>query len=250
MTEPARSPAADKRRDCCNADVSPVTKDEILQMFGFYTGAAESGRHVISEAAVAVQLAEGALFYREGDVCREVGLVGRGDIRVFKTASSGRDVTLYHVRDRQPCLINMLAAFLGRGAMASAGVEAPTEAVLFRVDVFRNLLTTSDALQKFVFETMAARLVEVMTLVEEITVRRMDTRLASWLLRRFAAQRPNDTIALTHDEVASELGTVREVVSRLLKEFERKGAIRLSRGRILLANAHVLSELLPKTDAR
>jgi CRP/FNR family transcriptional regulator len=223
---------------CCGRG---VTKDSTLQTFGFYQSASAPEQLVIREAAVVVRLAEGAVFYREGEENRHFAVVARGDIRVFRTASNGREVTLYHVRDGQPCLIALLCALLGRRAMATAVVEEPTDAVLVPSDVFRKLLTTNDALQKYVFEMMAVSVVDMLTLVEEIAVRRMDARLASWLARQFAAQRTEAAILATHDEIAAELGTVREVVSRLLKEFERKGAVRLFRGRVVLADDRVLS---------
>jgi CRP/FNR family transcriptional regulator, anaerobic regulatory protein len=217
-----------------------VTNDDILVTFDFYAAAPEHDRRTLRDAVVGAQLAEHAVFYREGEHCRDVGLVVRGDIRVFTTTPSGREVTLYHVRDRHPCLVNMLSVFLHRGAMASAVVEAPTEALLIRADVFRNLLTSSAALQRFVFETMAERMVDVMTLVEEVVVRRMDARLAAWLLRRFE-ESAEPVIAMTHEEIAAELGTAREVVSRLLKDFERKGSVHLSRARILLVDRRLLA---------
>ena len=216
-------------------------KKEILETFDFYTAAALAERQTMLDAAVTVHLAEGAPFYREGDRCREVGLVARGDIRVFKSMSNGREVTLYHVRDRHPCLINMLSVFLHREAMASAVVDAPTDALVIRSDVFRNLLTSSAPLQRFVFETMSERLVDVMTLIEEIVVRRMDARLASWLVDRFAASRDRG-ITITHEEIAAELGTAREVVSRLLKELEHKGTVRLARAHIVLLDDRLLSD--------
>jgi CRP/FNR family transcriptional regulator len=197
----------------------------------------------MSEAAVDVHLPHGAVFYREGEDLQQVALVGTGNIRVFKTTSNGRELTLYHVRDGQPCMVNLLCVVLGRRAMASAVAEEPVDAVLVPANVFRNLLTTNGALQRFVFETMAVRVGDMLTLVEEITVARMDVRLASWLLRQFAARHPEGVIAATHDEIAVELGTVREVVSRLLKEFERKGAVRLFRGRVTLSDERVLSSL-------
>jgi len=218
-----------------------VQKKEILETFDFYTATPLAERQTMLDAAVTVQLAEGSSFYREGDRCREVGLVARGDIRVFKSMSNGREVTLYHVRDRHPCLINMLSVFLHREAMASAVVDAPTEALVIRSDVFRNLLTSSAPLQRFVFETMSERLVDVMTLIEEIVVRRMDARLASWLIDRFAAAR-DATTTITHEEIAGELGTAREVVSRVLKEFEHKGAVRLARGHIVLLDDRLLRD--------
>jgi CRP/FNR family transcriptional regulator, anaerobic regulatory protein len=217
-----------------------VNKNEILASFDFYASGAAADRQMLLDATAAVHLPEGATFYREGDRCGEVGLVARGDIRVFKTMSNGREVTLYHVRDGHPCLVNMLSVFLHRDAMASAIIDAPTDAVVIRADVFRNLLTSSAPLQRFVFETMAERLVDVMTLIEEIVVSKMDARLASWLLDRFAAS-AESSIAITHEEIAAELGTAREVVSRVLKEFERKGSIRLARARIVLVDEAPLS---------
>jgi CRP/FNR family transcriptional regulator len=214
---------------------------EIFETFPFYQACTEPERQAFVEAATAVHLLPGSMFYSEGDMTRNFGLVGRGDIRVFKTASNGRELTLYHVRDGQPCLINLLCVVLDRGAMASAVVEETTDAVIVPADVFRNLLTKSEAVRRFVFETAASRVVDILGLVEEITVRRMDARLASLLLRRAAEQRPNVTLVGTHDEFAAELGTAREVVSRVLKEMERRGAIRLARGRILVLDERVLA---------
>jgi CRP/FNR family transcriptional regulator len=216
-----------------------MDKKDILETFEFYTASSPPDRQAMADAAVMVHLTEGASFYREGDRCREVGLVAHGDIRVFKSLSNGREVTLYHVRDRHPCLINMLSVFLHREAMASAVIDAPTDALVIRSDVFRNLLTSSAPLQRFVFETMSERLVDVMTLIEEIVVRRMDARLASWLAEGFAVS-PGGGITITHEALAAELGTAREVVSRLLKELEHKGAVRLARGRIVLLDERLL----------
>jgi CRP/FNR family transcriptional regulator len=226
-----------------------MTKGLILQAFDFYLAASAEERHGLAEAANDAHLPEGALFYREGELCDYFALVGRGDLRVFRTGPDGREITLYHVRDRQPCLVNMLSVFLGRPAMASAIADAPTDAVVVPAPVFRHLIATSDVTRRFVFETMAARLVDVMTLVEEISVRRMDARLAALLLRTFALRASDNVIASTHDELAAELGTVREVVSRVLKEFERTGAIRLGRSRITLVDQHVLPKL-PETPGR
>ena len=214
-----------------------VTRN-ILQTFTFFQGCSEAERLALIDSSIAVHLQPGTVFYSEGDDAGNFGLVGNGDIRVFKTASNGRELTLYHVRDGQPCLINLLCVVLRRAAVASAVIEEPTDAVLVPADVFRNLITRSEALRRFVFETTASRMVDILALVEEITVRRMDARLASLLMRR-AAEQP--VIIATHDELAAELGTAREVVSRVLKEMERRGALRLARGHIAVLNERVLA---------
>jgi CRP/FNR family transcriptional regulator len=221
-----------------------MDKLSILGRFSFYREAPSSFQSEVAAAAEYASLSTGAYFYREGTACGDFGLVGCGDIRVFKTGETGREITLYHVQDGQPCLVNMLCVFLGRPAMASAVVELPTEAVVIPAAEFRDWMRNSHAVRSFVFETMAGRFVDVMTLVEEIAFRNMDRRVAELLVRRFSPRGiPLRQISATHEELAAELGTAREVVSRLLKEFERLGAITLARGRIELKDEAALRHL-------
>jgi CRP/FNR family transcriptional regulator len=217
-----------------------VDKISILEKFSFYRGATAPVRAKIAEAGTYAALPPGTTFYREGEMCGYFGGVGRGDIRVFKNAESGREMTLYHVQDGEFCLVNMLCLFLGRPAMASAVVEASTEAVVFEGATFRNWFDNHGVVRNLVFEAMARRLVEVMTLVEEIAFNKMDRRVAGLLLQRFSSDR---AFAVTHEELATELGTAREVVSRLLKDFERTGAIMMARGRLELRDASFLRDL-------
>jgi CRP/FNR family transcriptional regulator, anaerobic regulatory protein len=226
-----------------------MTADAILRSFEFYRLATPQQRDEYLTAATAVSLPAGAAFYRECDVCPHIAFVGRGDIRVFKEAAGGREITLYHVRDGEPCLINMLCVVLGCPATASSVAEAPTEAVVVPAAIIRKWITTDERIRSYVFETMAARLTEVMTLAVEISVSRMDARLASLLLRLVSVH-ADGILVLTHDELAAELGTAREVVSRLLKEFERVGAIRLARGHITVIDPPRLAGLSASAAAR
>jgi CRP/FNR family transcriptional regulator, anaerobic regulatory protein len=219
-----------------------MASDAVLLSFDFYRLAPPQLRAELASTTTAVSLSEGAIFYREGDLCPHFGLVGRGDIRVFKGAAEGREITLYHVRDGEPCLLNMLSVFLQRPAAATAVVESATEAVIVPADAVRKWLTISESVRSFVFEAMSTRVTEVMTLAIEVSVRRMDVRLASLLLKLADGDR---AIHLTHDQLAAELGTVREVVSRLLKEFERSRTVRLARGLVTIVDPSALAELVP-----
>ena len=221
-----------------------MDKLSILERFAFYQQAPAPEQVRLAQATAAVHLPAGGFFYREGDRCPSFALVGRGEIRVFKTSVTGREITLYHVQDGQPCLVNVLCVFLGRPAMGSAIVEAPTEAVVVPAAAFREWVSAYDRVRRFVFETIAARVVDVMTLVEEVAFRKMDARLAQLLVRRFSMKGlPLRVLSTTHEELAAELGTAREVVSRLLKEFERLGAIGLARGRVDLRDGALLQRL-------
>jgi CRP/FNR family transcriptional regulator len=217
-----------------------MTADAILRSFAFYRLAAPPQRAEYLSSVTTVALPEGVTFYRQGDMCPHIAFVGRGDIRVFKEAPGGREVTLYHVCDGEPCLINMLCVFLHRPAIASAVIEAPTNAAIVPARVVRGWMASDERVREYVFETIAARVTEVMTLAIEVCVSRMDVRLASLLLRRVDRQK-HGTLRLTHDELAVELGTAREVVSRLLKEFERAGVLRLARGQITVVDSSGLA---------
>jgi CRP/FNR family transcriptional regulator len=221
-----------------------MNKAGILEQFTFYREAPPPLRAQIAEAGTLASLPRGTTLYREGETCEQFAVVGRGNIRVFKTAASGREMTLYHVQDGQPCLVNMLCILLGRPAMATAIVEAPTEAVVLNGATFHDWVNKNAVVRHYVFETMAQRLVEVMTLAEEIAFEKMDRRVAGLLVQRFSR---DSAIAVTHEELAAELGTAREVVSRLLKDFEGMGAIAMTRGRLELRNASLLRDFADRS---
>ena len=217
---------------------------DILAQFPFYHSLPARWQQRLAETAKTASLPVGAFYFHEGDACTQIALVGGGDIRVYKSGETGREITLYHVRAGGTCILTASCVLAGKRYPASASVERAAEAVLFPAAEFRQWVAESDQIRKFVFETLASRMSEVMALIEEITFRKMDTRLASFLLERFANNgRPLTTLHLTHEQIAIELGSAREVVSRLLKEFERRGAIAMTRGRLKLQSQSALQKL-------
>jgi len=222
-----------------------LDKHSILEKFGFFRDASAQFQSAVANVAKYASVAPGTFLYHQGDQCEKFALVGAGDIRVFKTEAAGHEITLYHVQDGQACLVNMLGIFLERPAMATAVVDVTTEAVVMPATSLRHWVESEEAMRKFVFESMATRMIDVMVLAEELAFRRMDQRLGRLLLDRFASKSgPCKVITTTHEELAKELGTVREVVSRLLKELEREGAISTSRGHIELLKEAWLKKLI------
>lgn len=197
-------------------------------------------RAEFESVARSVTLAAGDIFYRESEPCAHVAIVESGHIRVFKTDAAGRELTLYHVRDGEACVVNLLCVTLGRPAMATARAEDETVATVFPGAMLDPWMAASDAVRRFVMEAFAARVVEVMSLAEELAFHDVGSRLASLLLERFAQE---GVIAATHEEIASELGTAREVVSRAIGELSRRGAIHASRGRIVLLDEDSLRRI-------
>lgn len=213
----------------------------ILDAFSFYRDSPGVVRESMDAVVQHHVLPGGAFFYRELDACPHFGVVTSGDIRVYKSGGMGREMTLYHVHDTEPCLVNLISVMLSRPAMATAQAEIETTALLFPGALLNPWMAASEPLRHFVFEALAGRVVGVMTLVEEVAFQRMDSRLAVLLVKRFGTA---ESFAATHEELAAELGTPREVVSRLLRDFARRGAIRSWRGRVELRNDEALRQLV------
>lgn len=220
-----------------------MEKQAILRKFRFFNDAERGLREELVKAGTYVRVPNRTTYFAEGDRCSHLAVVGSGLMRVFMTGSSGRQITLYHVQSGEGCVVNMLSVFTGEKALAAAVTETPVEAVIYPAAVFREWLARSEALRNFVFQMMATRLIDVLALMEEIHFRRMDVRLADFLLRTLLPGGGRSHLPWTHERIAAELGTAREVVSRLLKEFERQGAVELGRRRIQLRDARVLQQI-------
>jgi len=213
-----------------------MEKIEILNQLSFYHQSNARFKGEIENMCRKAILPEGKLLFLEGDSCKEVGFVGRGNIRVSKIGETGREITLYHVNPGEGCVLNISCAFADLGYPAMATVEIETDIVLFPTALFKEWMA-KNAIRTFVFELFSKRLSQVITLIEEIVFRKMDQRLAEFLVRKFENKgKPRRIIQMTQEQIAAEMGTAREVVNRLLKEFERVKAIESARGRIKLQN--------------
>jgi CRP/FNR family transcriptional regulator len=218
-----------------------VNKQDILERLDFYRDAPPELQSIISAAARYVRLAPGDFLFREGDASSEFAAVGAGSIRVFRIGATGREITLYHVRSQQSSLVSMLAVLLARPVIATGQAEVATEAVVLPATTLQELVIASDPMRRYIFETVTRALVDVTTLLEDIAFRTMESRLAALLLQHFATA---DVISMRHEDIAAELGTAREVVSRLLENYARRGAINLLRGRVEMRDEAVLRQMV------
>lgn len=187
-----------------------------------------------------VRLAAGEVTFRDGDACRHYVLVVDGSIRVQKISESGREIVLYRVERGQTCVLTTSCLFAGAGYAAEGITETPVTAIMMPLAAFNAAVAASAGFRRFVFASFSERIAELMLLIEAIAFGRVDERLAERLLAFDAGTGP---IELTHQQLAAELGTAREVVSRLLKEFERRGWVALTRGRVALADRAALDAL-------
>lgn len=194
--------------------------------------AAEIARH-----GRRVRLEPGQFFLRRDEEVDLFAIVEAGSLRVFTAGAEGREITLYCVEPGECCLVNVLCLISGMRNPANAVADEPVNAVVFPRSIFLQWLAEREDVRTFVFGIMAGRVATMMALVEEVAFQRLDCRLAAYLLQR---GKDAGALTLTHEAIAAELGTAREVVSRLLKSFERQGAVELGRGRIEIRDRDLL----------
>ena len=171
----------------------------------------------------------GQVVFRQGDNCQNYLIVVNGCVKVLARAENGREIVLYRVTEGSTCVLTT-SCLLGHNAYPAEGItETETTAIALPKAAFEEGINNNPTFRQFVFDTYAQRLSGLITLFEEVTLGRLDIRLACYLIKM-----GNNTgkLASTHQQLAAELGSSREVISRLLKNFEKQGWIYLSRGQI------------------
>jgi Cyclic nucleotide-binding domain./Bacterial regulatory proteins, crp family. len=180
------------------------------------------------------QFEAGAVIMDQNQNCNGVVFVLSGTIKISKTSDEGREMTLYRIGRGETCILTV-ACLLGTGDVpfpVSACAEQDSTVIVIPVDTFRKLFFESPSVQKYIFASMSAKFYSVLGLLESVTFKRTSDRLMDFLITKTAGG--TYPLYATHEAIASELGTAREVVSRLLKDMEGKGIVKLGRGKIQL----------------
>ena len=179
----------------------------------------------IGDSLQTLSLPSGATVFDERQPCRGFPFVMSGAIRVLKLSATGRELPLYRVLAGESCIITS-SCLLGHADYNARGVtEGATTLALLPRELFDEMLG-EPAFRDFVFSLFSERMAELMQLVEEVAFRKLDQRLAALLLGK------GRMVHATHQQLADELGSVREIVSRLLKGFAEQGLLRLGREQV------------------
>jgi len=207
-----------------------ITSEVFVKTFPLFKGNLRDAAREILDVSRVQTIPAGTQIYREGDACSAIAFVLSGDIRVYKIAETGREITLYEIGPGETCILNASCILANATYPANAVAVFDTDVLLVPSLEFRRLVTENDDMRTFVFTLLSQRLSTVMELVEEVAFGRMDQRLMDYLIEKSE----NNVLGSTHQKIANDLGTSREVVSRLLKDFERRKLVRMSRNSIEL----------------
>jgi len=184
------------------------------------------------------RLREGDIAYRQGQQCHNYVMCIDGRTRVFKTSESGREILLYQVSSGQTCVLTTSCLMAGNPFPAESTAETDVLLAAIPANVFHRLMANSVPFRQFVLTNYGDLLSSLITLVDEVAFASLDLRLA----RRLLAEAGDDgVVAKTHQQLAFDLGSVREVISRYLSDWERLGWVHVSRGSIEVRDRSALA---------
>ncbi len=208
-----------------------ATQTRLLQQYPMLRELPAAELETLLASASAMHVPAGTVVFDENQPCQGFPLLLSGTIRVIKAAPNGRELQLYRVMPGESCILTS-SCLLGHTRYQARGVsEEALEMVILPATSFHTLLGKHEAFRNYVFHLFSDRLTDLMQLVTAVAFQKLDQRLAKLIVNK-----PNP-IHATHQMLADELGSAREIVSRLLKGFAEQGWVRLGREQIEITDA-------------
>ncbi|MBO6602329.1 MAG: Crp/Fnr family transcriptional regulator [Roseicyclus sp.] len=192
------------------------------------------------KGSTVVSVPSGTQVFQPGQPADNLLLLLEGTVRVHQKSDTGREVLLYRVHAGESCVLTTACMLACENYSADGLAESDVSAVAIPRATFDALAARSDVFRNFIFTAYSRRITALFTLIDDIVFRRLDVRLAGRLLELAGA---GDVVQATHQMLATELGTAREVISRTLAEFQRRGWVEQSRGELRLVGRGGLDRL-------
>lgn len=212
--------------------------------FPEFVGSNDNVVRQLMDSAVVVNLPPRQQVFYPGKICESYLLILSGTVKAQIVSMDGREILLYHVQAGDSCVLTTSCLLGDNNYPAEGFTETEVSAFAIPAHIFHRCLEQSTFFREFVFRNFSNRLADVIKRMESISFGSVDQKLARALLAV-----GEKTIQKTHNELALELGSAREVVSRHLKRFESYGWLTLSRGSIQNINFEALNKILDSDDA-
>ena len=190
-------------------------------------------RKRLEQYGIVKTFSEGAPILNENAYIRAIPIVLKGSIRVMRTDEDGKEILLYYIKPGESCIMSFLGGLHQDTSKVKAIAEEETEVLLAPVDKVSLLIKEFPEWLDYIFRLYHKRFEELLEVVNAVAFKKMDERLLN-LIRRKCEISQTKTLSVTHEQLANELGTARVVVSRLLKQMEDEGLVKLGRNKIIL----------------
>lgn len=212
------------------------------EYFPIFNKLTSEEQSVLLKHATLRKIPKGTLLHNGSDDCLGLLLVREGQLRAYIYSDEGREVTVYRLFERDMCILSASCMLRSIQFDITIKAEKDTEAWLIPPEIYKNLMEKSAVIANYTNEIMGERFTSVMWLIEQIMWKSFDKRLASFLVEECDIENEK-VLKMTHEQIASHLGTAREVVTRMLKYFQNEGVVKLTRGAIEILDIDKLNEL-------
>jgi CRP/FNR family transcriptional regulator len=190
-------------------------------------------REKLLEYGLSKTFKEGEIILNENTYIKAIPIVTKGSIKVHRTDDDGREILLYYIRTGESCIMSFLGGIHQDTSKVKAIAEEETEILFIPIDKVSSMIKEFPEWLDYIFKLYHKRFEELLEVVNAVTFKKADERLLK-LLKEKAELTNGKTLTVTHEQLANELGTVRVVVSRILKQLENEGEIELGRNKITL----------------
>jgi len=214
--------------------------NHLLKLFPLIKDAINSKNEHIINYSKQVVIPAGTALFHSGDSCKNYVLVISGSVKVFTRSENGKELVLYHINSGNSCVLTTSCLLSTEKYPAEAITETDVIALLIPETAFSQFIDQSISFRQLIFDSYSKKISTLIALINKISFSRLDIRIAQFLLENSSVNTP---LIITHQSLATELGSAREVISRQLKEFEKNGWIKLSRGKIEILNHDVLQNM-------
>lgn len=187
----------------------------------------------LSDLGITKYFDAGDTIVTEDAPVRSIPIVTSGSVKVMQSDDTYKEMVLYYLQPGETCIMSFLAGLYHDTSKVKAVAEEESEVLFIPVDKVHELIREHPEWLNYIFKIYHKRFIELLNVVDAVAFKKMDERLLQFLQKRCEVME-TDTLMMTHDQLAQELGTAREVISRLLKKMEAEGLVRLGRNKIIL----------------
>ncbi|MDD4124118.1 MAG: Crp/Fnr family transcriptional regulator [Eubacteriales bacterium] len=219
-----------------------IDTDKSAGYFPFYGRLANEQKTVLLSNLQKRRFNKGDIIHSGAEDCIGLLLVTEGQLRVYALSDEGKELTLYRLFERDMCLFSASCIMASIQFEVMISAERDTQTLIVPALVYKQLMTDSAAVANYTNELMASRFTEVMWLIDQIQNKKLDSRLAAFLIEESYLTSDN-VLSITHEAIANHLGSIREVITRMLKYFQEEGLVKLGRGYINLTDTVRLTDM-------
>lgn len=214
--------------------------EEICKQYEFWGKLDDNSKQNIISESVIEKYNKGQIIYSPTHKCKGMINIIKGSLRVYMISEDGKEINLYKLNNGDVCTLSALCIMEEIMFDTFMEAEEETEIMVINIFVLKEIMKKNIFLENYMYKQTVIKFSEFMWNLQDVLFTKLDRRLALFLLK----QEVSDTVCLTHEQIANQLGSAREVISRILKKFEKEELIELARGKIIIKNKNELKKIL------